>query len=182
MQQRFVSLILLMAGVWSSISGPPSAQSLPSSDRPQAGLILAKLSPPVYPALARQARIQGDVEVMIKAREDGSLESAVITSGHPILAPAALESAKNSQFECRECSEAVTSYALRYRFQIIPRDPQKDCDTQAETQPPAEMDASRHQVTVFTWAIWTCDTAMRVFKVRSAKCLYLWRCSIRYEL
>jgi TonB family protein len=182
MKQRFVWLLVLIAGVWSSTVGPASGQSVPPSETPQTGLILARLSPPFYPALARQARIQGDVEVTVGVRQDGSVESAVIASGHPILAPAALESAKKSKFECHECSEAVTSYALAYKFQITPRDPPKDCDAQAETQPPAEMDPSRHQVTVSDWAMWTCDPAMRVFKVRSAKCFYLWRCSRRYEL
>jgi TonB family protein len=182
MKQRFVSLMVLMAGGWFSIAGPASAQAVPSSEQPQAGLILTKLSPPVYPPLALQARIQGDVEVTVRTRQDGSVESAVIASGHPILAPAALESAKKSQFECHECIEAVTSYVLKYKFQIISRGYPKDCDYTEKQQPPAEIDIALHQITVAGWAIGICDPVNTIFKVRSAKCLYLWKCSTRYGL
>jgi TonB family protein len=178
MKQHFVLLVVLVVGVWSSTVGPASAQSVPPSEPPHAGLVLTKLSPPVYPALARQARIQGDVEVTVNVRRDGSIESMVITSGHPMLAPSAIESAKKSQFDCHECSEAVTTYALRYKFQITSRGYPKDCDT-TEKQPLAEVDPTGHQVTVPAWAQLICDPASTIFKVRSVKCLYLWKCSTR---
>jgi TonB family protein len=177
MKQRFVSLVMLTAGVWFSTAGSASGQSVASSERPQTGLILTKLSPPVYPALARLARIQGDVEVTVRVRQDGSVESAAIESGHPILAPAALESAKKSQFECHECGEAVTLYAMKYKFQIISRGYPKDCDY-AEKQPLAEIDTTLHEITLAGWAVEICDPAGT--KVRSVKCLYLWKCSNRY--
>src|SRR5712692_11252304 len=69
-----------------------------------------KLSDPTYPRLAQQARITGDVDLMLTIQRDGSVESAVVVSGHPMLQQAALESAQRSQFECKGCGEAVTSY------------------------------------------------------------------------
>jgi len=99
-----------------------------------------------------------------------------------MLKQAALDSAQRSQFECRACGEAGTSYALKYEFQIVPRDPPKglkDCETQEEKQPPAEVDVLRHQVTVSAGVMGICDPA--VLRVRSAKCLYLWRCGTRDE-
>lgn len=158
-----------------------SAQSAQRPDAPQGGVVLTKLSEPTYPPLARQARITGDVDLMLTIRRDGSVESAVVASGHPILKQAALDSAQRSQFECVGCVEAVTSYALKYRFQLVSRDPSKACDMQNEKQPPAEVDLSRHQVTVSSWATEICDPAGRIFRVRSAKCLYLWRCGTRDE-
>ena len=178
-----VTLILVLAAVcFYTAAEFATAQSAQNSEPPQAGVVLTKLFEPTYPPLARQARITGDVEVTVRVRQDGSVESAALVSGHPMLAPFALESVKNSQFECRGCTEAAVSYVLKYKFQIIPRGYPKDCDMQTEKRPPAEVDLSHHQVRVSSWAMEICDPAARILKVRSAKCLYLWRCSTRYEL
>jgi hypothetical protein len=80
-----------------------------------AGVLLVKLSAPVYPRLARQARIMGDVRIQLAIRRDG-IESSAVVSGHPLLKHAALESAQLSGFECRGCSDEVNSYSLNYRF------------------------------------------------------------------
>ena len=81
------------------------AQGATGSSGPEAGVVLTKLSPPVYPPLARQARIIGDVKIFVKIRHDGSVASAELFSGHPMLAQAALDSARKSTFECRACGK-----------------------------------------------------------------------------
>ena len=73
-----------------------------------AGVFLVKLSPPVYPPLARQARIMGDVRIQLAIRRDGSIESSEGVSGHPLLKQAALESAQQSEFECRVLATKLT--------------------------------------------------------------------------
>jgi TonB family protein len=145
--------------------------------------VLTKLFEPIYPKLALQARIAGDVDLMLTIRRDGSVESAVFVSGHPMLKQAALDSVKVSQFECGGCGETANSYPLKYRFQITSRGYPKDCDY-TEKQPAAEIDIALHQITVSGWAMQICDPTSRIskFKVRSARCLYLWKCSTRYEL
>jgi TonB family protein len=180
MKHRLVSSMLIVAVCLHAAVEYASAQAAQSPEAPQSGAVLTKLSDPTYPPLAKAARITGDVDLMLTIRRDGNLESAVVVSGHPMLKQAALDSAQRSQFECGGCSEAVTSYALKYRLQIISRGYAKDCDY-AEKQPPAEVDLSGHQVTVSAWAMETCDPASRIVKVRSAKCLYLWRCGTREE-
>jgi len=160
------------------------AQSAQTPDAPQNGVLLTKLSDPTYPRLALQARITGDVDLMLAIRRDGSVESVVVVSGHPLLKQAALDSAERSQFECRGCGEDANPYALKYKFRIAPRDPPKDCGAQAdESQPPVELDLAGHQVIVSAWEIWTCDPTAQVVKVRfrSAKCLYFWRCGARLK-
>jgi TonB family protein len=82
----------------------------------QNGAVLIKLSPPLYPPLAREARIGGDVKIQIEIRPDGSAASVGVISGHPLLKQAALESAQKSQCECRRCGEGLTSYSLTYTF------------------------------------------------------------------
>src|SRR6202795_2950590 len=156
-----------------------SAQAAANPDTQQNGVILSKLSPPVYPRLAQAARILGDVQVTVRVWRDGSVESASLVSGHPVLVQAALVSARQSQFECHGCSEELTSYSLTYKFKLAPRDPPKNCHGDADPPPPqSEVDLAGHQVTLFAWQLWTCDPAVEIHRFRSAKCWYLWRCGV----
>src|SRR5207249_1269830 len=91
------------------------AQPTPTVQLGQPGAALVKLHPPVYPPLANQARIAGDVELELTIQENGTVESAMAISGHPLLTPAALESVSRSQFECSGCTHSVT-YSLVYSF------------------------------------------------------------------
>jgi protein TonB len=49
---------------------------------------------PVYPALARQARISGMVELKGVIAPDGTVQRLQVLSGHPLLVPAAVEAVK----------------------------------------------------------------------------------------
>jgi len=54
---------------------------------------------PVYPPLARQARIQGTVVLHAVISKDGSIEGLTLVSGHPMLAPAAIEAVKQWKYK-----------------------------------------------------------------------------------
>jgi protein TonB len=49
---------------------------------------------PVYPPLARQARIQGTVRFNAIIGKDGKIENLTLVSGHPLLVPSATEAVK----------------------------------------------------------------------------------------
>jgi protein TonB len=53
---------------------------------------------PVYPPLARQARIQGAVLLQAIIGKDGSIENLRLVSGHPMLAPAAFEAVRQWRY------------------------------------------------------------------------------------
>jgi periplasmic protein TonB len=53
---------------------------------------------PNYPPLARQARIQGAVVLQAEISKDGSIENLRLISGHPMLAPAAIEAVKQWRY------------------------------------------------------------------------------------
>ncbi len=182
MKSRYRLLLVVAAVCLHGTAEHASAQSAQSL-APQTEVVLTKLADPTYPPLARQARIMGDVDLLLTIRQDGIVESAIVVSGHPMLKQAALDSAQRSQFECRGCGGAGSSYALTYRFKIALRDPPKDCDEQLANNPPAELDVSRHQISVSAWEMYTCDPSVKIVKIhfRSAKCLYLWRCGSRIE-
>ncbi len=74
-----------------------------------------ELSPPKYPPLARTARIFGDVKLELQLRPDGTVSLVHVISGHPLLAPAAVESAKASRFVCYGCV-LPTTYIFTYTF------------------------------------------------------------------
>ena len=52
---------------------------------------------PQYPALAVQARIQGTVVLQAVIGKDGTIRELRLISGHPMLAPAAIEAVKQWQ-------------------------------------------------------------------------------------
>ena len=61
------------------------------------GLLVKKVQP-TYPPLARQARIQGTVVLQAEISKDGTIENLRLSSGHPMLAPAAIEVGKQWRY------------------------------------------------------------------------------------
>src|SRR5215813_69624 len=62
------------------------------------GLLLRRVQPP-YPPLARQARIQGQVVLQADISKDGTIQNLRLVSGHPMLAPAAIEAVKQWRYK-----------------------------------------------------------------------------------
>ncbi len=177
----FLVRILVVAIVVSGLTIKSLAQTSSGDNPSQGTVVLSKLTQPVYPPLARQARITGDVELNIEIGKDGTVQSAVVVSGHPLLKQAALDSAQQSQFECQNCSETAVPVQLVYSFQLAGSE---SCCTAAETgakngQPdqvfPHVIHTEKH-VTLIDLPACICDPGAPVRKVRSLKCLYLWRC------
>src|SRR5438874_11378654 len=54
---------------------------------------------PNYPPLARQARIQGQVVLHAVIDKDGSIKGLTLVSGHPMLAPAAIDAVKQWRYK-----------------------------------------------------------------------------------
>jgi protein TonB len=62
------------------------------------GLLIRRVQPN-YPPLARQARIQGTVILHAVISKDGSITGLQLVSGHPMLAPAAIEAVKQWKYK-----------------------------------------------------------------------------------
>jgi len=179
---RFFS-ILIVAFVLAAVLPHTVVESLAQdlTDSPQTRVVLTKLSAPIYPPVARAAHVTGDVDLMLAIRQDGSIESAVVIGGPPMLRPAALESVQHTRFECRECSEKLNSYRLVYTFQIegdcgcetAPKESNSNSGAHDETYP--RVTQAQNRVTVTAYIICICDPAS-LRKNRSMKRLYLWKC------
>src|SRR5271157_22295 len=62
------------------------------------GLLIKKVTPN-YPQLAKQARIQGSVVLQAEISKDGTIQNLQLISGHPMLAPAAIEAVKQWRYK-----------------------------------------------------------------------------------
>jgi TonB family protein len=77
--------------------GPPPRR-VRVSQGVSAGLLVYKVQPE-YPIEARYARIQGSVVLRAVISKDGSIEGLTLISGHPMLAPAAIDAVKQWRYK-----------------------------------------------------------------------------------
>jgi TonB family protein len=81
--------------------GPPQPGPARIGSKVAEANLISKTDP-IYPALARQARIQGTVEFTVTVGADGKVQELTLVHGHPLLANAAME--------------AVTKYVYQRSF------------------------------------------------------------------
>jgi periplasmic protein TonB len=62
------------------------------------GLLIHKVQPN-YPPLARQARIQGAVQLQALISKQGTIENLRVISGHPMLSPSAIDAVKQWRYK-----------------------------------------------------------------------------------
>ncbi|HVR22567.1 MAG TPA: TonB family protein [Candidatus Polarisedimenticolia bacterium] len=185
MRSRFPLLALSAVAISLFLPLRNSAgQTAPDANTPQTGVSVTKLYDPVYPALARQARISGDVNLTLHVRQDGSIESVDVVSGHPMLKESALDSTEKSEFECHACSEALTTYSLVYTFGLTAAEKcceatEDSADTEQSKRARTGVVRSQNHITILADPACICDPSADVRRVHSAKCLYLWKCGIR---
>jgi hypothetical protein len=110
----------------------------------------------------------------IAIRPDGVIDSVEAVGGPPMLRQAAIESAKRSQFECMACNGVNATFQLIYRFEL---GPSITCDAPDNSYP--RMTHSANIVSITAQPFGTCDPAADRIRVRSARCLFLWKCGWR---
>ena len=92
--------------VWRSIGNnmdvasppPPPAQNRPLITSKWAEGNLIYRVQPVYPTLARQARVQGSVQLRAIISKGGTIENLVAVSGHPMLIPSAVSAVRQWRY------------------------------------------------------------------------------------
>jgi hypothetical protein len=183
---KYIARIALLLVAVSVLQARSLAQQIPhpvQSDATKGEVVLTRLSKPTFSPLARQANVEGEVVVDVIVRQDGSSEATVV-KGHPLLKQAALESVMQSRFECRACSASL-SYTVVYTFK---RTSERSCcdgmgapvNVEQEPQSYDQQGRPQARITISAEKICLCDPSFKVTKkVRSLKCLYLWKCSTR---
>ena len=76
---------------------PVMPQRVRISQGVTSGLLLRKLDP-VYPTIAREARIQGNVVLKAIIDKEGSIQDLQLVTGHPMLVPAAIQAVKQWRY------------------------------------------------------------------------------------
>jgi TonB family protein len=79
--------------------GIPSVGQTGEITRANANEHLVKRIDPDYPALAKATRLQGKVVLKVTISKDGAVTAVNIVSGHPMLAPAAVQAVKQWQYK-----------------------------------------------------------------------------------
>lgn len=79
------------------LSPPPTVQHVRVSHMMEGNLV--HRVQPVYPPLARQARIQGTVVLRAIISREGKIENLQVLSGHPMLVPAAIEAVRQWRYQ-----------------------------------------------------------------------------------
>lgn len=81
--------------------------------------VLKSSEMPKYPPLARQARIQGEVKIEFVLNQDGVPITVNLVSGHPMLAPTAVENVRAWRFEV-PADQATTErrYETTFEFKL----------------------------------------------------------------
>jgi len=166
---RIAAILVLLAAAGTSFAQKPAI-----SDSSENKVVMTDLANPLYPPLARQTSISGDVQLEIKVRRDGNIDSVAVVSGHPLLQQAALDSANHSRFRCMECTDGVRSLAVVYTFSLVGGE---DCCRPAQGAYPRVSRSGNH-ITVVDQRACLCDPVATVTRVRSIKCLYLWHCRV----
>jgi protein TonB len=83
---------------------------------------VAKLVPPVYPKLARQARVAGTVVLEAIVTAEGKVAEIKVVSGHPLLVQAAIDCVKQWEYEPTLLNGVPTPIILtaKVHFQAAP--------------------------------------------------------------
>jgi TonB family protein len=89
---RMFAVGLLLIGGWVATSAPLTwGQEIDRKTKTKVA--------PLYPELARRMNITGVVKVQITVAANGSVKTAKLVGGHPVLANAALDAVKKWRFE-----------------------------------------------------------------------------------
>src|ERR1700680_89462 len=92
----------VMGGILSSANAAIPKVATPQRVRVSTGVatgLLIKKVTPNYPQLAKQARIQGTVVLQAEISKDGTIQNLQLISGHPMLAPAAIEAVRQWRYK-----------------------------------------------------------------------------------
>jgi hypothetical protein len=125
-----------------------------------------------YPPIALIAHVEGEVTLVADLRGDGTVGEVSVESGPQMLRAVSIESAERNSYKCEACTQAGARVRLIYSFKLGPA---ITCEESGIDSSYPRFTHSGDTITVEAQPWGTCDYAARL-RVRSAKCLFLWRC------
>jgi hypothetical protein len=173
---RQFSLVVSLLATFTCVAAAVEQQK-PNAEQAEkvesAAAVIVNLFEPRYPPLALMANVFGDVHLKLGIRKDGSVESAIVLSGHPLLRDAALNSARQSRFDCAGCRDEVSFYSMVYSFQLV-AGPDFPC-----SESHLRIVRSENRITLIGEPR-VVHPYFSSLKAPSLKCLYLWNCGVHW--
>lgn len=97
MSRRFVATVLVALSL--AVTLGPSQLRAQNAQNDEIVRRAKSRVDPIYPELARKMNITGTVKIEVVVAPNGTVKSARIVGGHPVLASAALDAAKKWRFD-----------------------------------------------------------------------------------
>src|SRR3989475_792792 len=98
---------------------PPPPQRIRVGGNVQAANLLSQVKP-VYPPLAKQARIQGVVVLEAEISKEGTIDNLKVVTGHPLLIQSAIDAVKQWRYKPTllngEPVPVVTTITVNFAF------------------------------------------------------------------
>jgi TonB family protein len=98
MPKYLLASSLIVIGLACAIAAQDTTATARKVTPDVAQALLVSRVAPIYPPLARQARIQGTVILDIIVNKAGEIRDVKLVSGHPMLAPAAIDAVKQWRY------------------------------------------------------------------------------------
>ncbi len=130
-------LVFLLSLLAVAVAQNPSAakqDELPSIPAETAKQNLIDFAQPVYPPLAKAARIMGIVRVSIVIDEHGNVKDVTLISGHPMLAPAAIDSIRKWKYKPFQIAGREAAVQTVVQVSIPENISQEDIDKERKFQ------------------------------------------------
>jgi TonB family protein len=124
--------LLVTEAAYAQGTSPPSSPPVIPSDTAKTNLLTSLQ--PEYPALAKAARIAGIVHASIVVDETGNVRDVQLISGHPMLAPAALEAIRKWKYKPFQVDGKVTAVQTQVEVSIPQDITQSDIDRERKFQ------------------------------------------------
>lgn len=110
------AIFLLLAIVASRASA--QAQKTDTTEAHKKEVTVLKYVVPIYPAIAKTARIGGDVTLSFTVEKDGTVSNVHVVGGPPMLVQTSVDTIKQWKFQCLSCGygkpfEHVFVFAFR---------------------------------------------------------------------
>lgn len=112
MSRRFVATVLVALSL--AVTLGPSQLRAQNAQNDEIVRRAKSRVDPIYPELARKMNITGTVKIEVVVAPNGTVKSARIVGGHPVLAGAALDAAKKWRFDP---APAESTGIIDFRFE-----------------------------------------------------------------
>ena len=112
MSRRFVATVLVALSL--AVTLGPSQLRAQNAQNDEIVRRAKSRVDPIYPELARKMNITGTVKIEVVVAPNGTVKSARIVGGHPVLASAALDAAKKWRFDP---APAESTGIIDFRFE-----------------------------------------------------------------